>query len=62
MSLKDRILDGISNTLDKYIPRKKSENIKSDVEDNNDSKEIDGSIYQNIGRGGRNSHLTYKKR
>ena len=59
MSLKDRILDGISETVEKYFPKRnkiKSVEIKPDPEDLPDVGRV------KMGRGGRNSHIVYKKR
>lgn len=59
MSLKDRILDGITETVEKYFPKRNK--IKS-VEITPDHEDLPDVSNVQMGRGGRNSHIVYKKR
>ena len=61
-TVREKIITGITETVDKYFPnRKKIKKIES-VELTPDPEDLPNVSNVQMGRGGRNSHIVYKKR
>ena len=62
MALKNTILDKVSAVVDSVWPSKKPKIYKKPVELTPDPEDLPNVSNVKMGRGGRNSHIVYKKR